>query len=280
MTRTNGIDVSKWQGKIDWKKVKESGIKFAIIRAGYGREISQKDECFDSNYEGCKAQEIPCGAYWYSYAMSVDEAKKEAQTCLEVIKGKQFEYPIYFDMEEQKQFALGKEACTDIVKAFLETVEAAGYWVGLYMSKSPLETYISEDVRKKYAVWVAHYGVQRTSYSGQFGMWQKSSEGKINGITGNVDLDEAYVDYPTEIKKAGLNGFKKSGSASKEEKKPANTKPAEPEYTNYIVKHGDSLWAIAQKYLGNGARYKEIMYANALTSDKIYPNQKLRIPKK
>lgn len=275
--KMNGIDVSKHQSVIDWKKVKADGVEFAILRAGYGRELSQKDVQFENNYKGCKANNIPCGVYWYSYAMSAEEAKKEAQTCLETIKGKQFEYPIYFDIEEKKQLELGKAACTEITKAFLETVEKAGYWVGIYSSKSHLETYIAEDVRKRYAVWVAHYEVKKTTYSGQFGMWQKSSTGKIDGIKGNVDLNECYVDYPAEIKKAGRNGFKKTVSKTETVAKP---KPVETKYTTYIVKRGDTLWDIAQKYLGSGKRYKEIMYASAITSEKIYPKQQLKIPKK
>lgn len=273
MTVNNGIDVSEHQGAIDWKKVKTDGVKFAILRAGYGRELSQKDKQFENNYKGCKANGVPCGCYWYSYAMSAEEAKKEAAVCLETIKGKQFEYPIYFDIEEKRQLDLGKTACTEIAKAFLETVEASGYWVGIYSSKSHLESYISEDVRKRYAVWVAHYGVKKTTYSGQFGMWQKSSTGKVDGINGNVDLNECYFDYPAEIGKKGLNGFKKTISKTE-------TVQPKPAYIEYIVKHGDTLWGIAQKYLGNGARYKEIMYASAITSETIYPKQKLMIPKK
>ena len=201
----NGIDVSKHQGVIDWTKVKTD---FAVLRAGYGREISQKDEQFEANYAGCKANGIPCGAYWYSYAMSADEARLEAKACLEILGGKSFEYPIYFDIEESKQLALGKTKCSEIAEAFLKAVESAGYWVGIYSSKSHLENYISEDIRSRYAVWVAHYGVEKTSYSGTFGMWQKSSSGTVTGISGNVDLDECYADYPAQIKAAGLNGFK------------------------------------------------------------------------
>ena len=92
----------------------------------------------------------------------------------------------------------------------METVENAGYFVGLYMSKSHLETYIAEEIRNRYAVWMAHYGVTKTTYSGQFGMWQKSATGSVFGISGNVDLDECYHDYPVLIQSAGLNGFEKS----------------------------------------------------------------------
>ena len=202
----NGIDVSEWQGDINWPAVKTG---FVIIRAGYGREISQKDKKFERNYSGAKSAGIPCGAYWYSYAMSEDEARKEAAVCLEVLKGKQFEYPIYFDVEEQKVFALGKEKVSAIITAFLTEFEKAGYFAGLYMSAYPLKNYVTETVRKRFAVWVANYDVSKPDYSGQYGMWQKSSKGSVSGISGNVDLDECYIDYPTRIKNAGDNGFPK-----------------------------------------------------------------------
>lgn len=282
-----GIDVSKWQGNIDWKAVKADGVQFAILRAGYGREASQKDETFEANYKGCKENGIPCGIYWYSYATTPEDAVKEAKTCLEVIKGKKFEYPIYFDLEEKRQLDLGKATCTAIAKAFLETVEKAGYWVGLYMSKSHLESHITEEVRNRYACWVAHYGVSKTTYKGQYGIWQKSSTGKVEGIDGNVDLNECYIDYPAEIKKAGRNGYGKTVVPAptpnkKEEKLVAKpvVKPAEPAYIDYTVKRGDTLWDIAAKYLGKGSRYREIMYASGITSETIYPRQKLKIPRK
>lgn len=235
----NGIDVSKWQGAINWSAAKNDGVKFAIIRAGYGKKANQKDPQFENNYAGCKSNGVPCGVYWYSYALSVEEAKAEAAACLEVIKGKTFEYPIYFDLEEKAQFKLGKAACTKIARAFLETVEAAGYWVGLYMSKSPLESYIDAETRKRFAVWVAHYGVSKTTYSGQFGMWQRSSTGKIDGIVGDVDLNECYIDYPKLIKNAGRNGFKKPLTDSAEKKKT---------YTEYTIKENDNLTKIAEKF--------------------------------
>lgn len=201
-----GIDVSAHQGKIDWKKV---NVDFAILRAGFGKVISQKDEHFEANYSGAKAAGIPVGAYWYSYAMTPDEARQEADVFLEVIKGKQFEYPVYFDIEEQKQLALGKEKVSAIIKAFLEKVEKAGYWVGLYMSASPLTDFVTDDIKNRYAVWVANVGVSKPSYSGAYGMWQYSWKGSVSGITGDVDMDYCYVDYPSQIKARGLNGFGK-----------------------------------------------------------------------
>lgn len=239
-----GIDVSAHQGKINWEAVKSDGVQFAIIRAGVGRYAKQKDAFFEANYAGCKANGIPCGVYWYSYALTPDEARKEADACLEVIKGKSFEYPIYFDIEEPKQLALGRVTCTEIAKAFLSKVEAAGYWVGIYSSKSHLEHYISEAVRKRYAVWVAHYTTaEKTSYNGDYGIWQYGIAGdkkhdtrgvkKVKGIAGACDLNYGYVEYPFLIAAKGLNGIKMK---EKDEKEPAE-KTFEP-YTVKVIASG------------------------------------------
>ena len=228
-----GIDISKHNGVVNWAQVKADGVQFAILRAGYGKEASQKDTQFEANYIGCKAQGIPCGAYWYSYATTPAEARQEAAVCLNIIKGKTFEYPIYFDIEEPSVLAKGKAACTAIAKVFLETVEKAGYFAGIYSSKAHLENCITEELRARYAVWVAHYGVDKTTYHGQYGIWQKSSTGKIYGISGNVDVNECYVDYPTAIKKKGLNGFK---AASAKPAKPAQAAPAKKWVKGQAVK--------------------------------------------
>lgn len=202
-----GIDVSVHNGAIDWRRVREGGVEFAIIRAGYGRVTSQKDTRFEENYAGARAQSIPVGAYWYSYATTEEDARREAEAFLEVIKGKKFEYPVYYDVEEKRQFDLGKEQVSKIVRAFLEVVEAAGYWVGIYSSSSVLKTYISEDIRERYAVWVAHWGVNKPSYSGQYGIWQNSDKGRVEGIAGNVDTDICTINYPELVMKASKNGY-------------------------------------------------------------------------
>lgn len=221
-----GIDVSYSQGNINWSHVKADGVKFALIRAGYGRESSQKDSQFENNYAGCKSNGIPCGAYWYSYAKSAEEAKQEAKVFLQVIKGKSFEYPVYIDLEEKSQFALGKKICSDIVQAFCDVMENAGYYAGLYCSTSYLDSHISDSIKNRYAIWVAQYN-DKCTYTGDYGIWQHSvaghpehdyvRAGKVYGVDGQCDLDYAYVDYPYIIKAAGLNGFSKSDIKSDSE---------------------------------------------------------------
>lgn len=216
-----GIDVSKHDGTIDWQKVKNSGeVDFAILRAGYGKLISQKDVQFERNYSECKKYSIPTGCYWYSYAKSVSEIQTEARVFLEAIKGKQFEYPVYLDFEEKSQFALGKAKCTEMAKAFLEILENAGYYAGIYSSKSHLENYFTEDILRNYTVWVAHYGVSKTSYKYPFDIWQYSSNGSVPGINHRCDMNYCYKeDFPETIKSSGLNGFAKTSDATESPKK-------------------------------------------------------------
>lgn len=200
-----GIDVSVHNGKIDWQKVRADGIDFAILRAGYGRLASQRDDRFEENYAGAKAAGILVGAYWYSYAMTPEEAELEADVFLSVIKGKQFEFPVYYDVEEKKQFDLGKEKVSAIMRAFLERVESAGYFTGLYGCASSLTKHTADDIKSRYTIWLAHW-VDQTNYSGAYGIWQHSEKGKVTGISGNVDLDIGYKNFPTIISAKGLNG--------------------------------------------------------------------------
>lgn len=257
-----GIDVSQYQTNVDWEKVKSSGVDFVIIRAGYGKYASQKDKMFESHYAGTKKAGLKVGAYWYSYATDVDSAKLEAKVCVSILKGKTFDFPIYFDMEEQKTFLKGVSTCSQIVQAFCSVLEGAGYFAGLYMSRSHLQNYVSEAIRKRYALWIAEYG-SRLRYSGTYGMWQNGSTGQVDGISGYVDTDISYVDYPSIIKNAGLNGF------GLEDESPA------PKADVYIVKKGDTLTAIAKKY---GTTVDAIVNANSINNKNlIYVGQKLMI---
>lgn len=262
-----GIDVSKWQGNINWNEVKKDGTEFAIIREGYGRKSpNQVDKKFKENYEGAKAAGISIGCYHYSYSDSADDAKREAEFCLENIRDMKLEYPVCFDIEDREMLKLSNRQRTDIVKAFCGEIEKAGYYAMFYCNLNWLNNYlIKDELLPKYDLWLAQWNVAVPAVS--CGIWQKTDKGYINGISGNIDIDIAYKNYPEIMKQKGLNGFSKSSTSSTSN------------YFTYTVKKGDSLWAIAQRYLGNGSKYTEIKALNGLSSDTIYPNQTLKIPK-
>ena len=224
-----GIDISRYQGVPDFGKLKNE-VDFVILQAGFGRYASQKDAQFERSYAECKKHGIPVGVYWYSYAKTAADALAEARACMEVIAGKTFEYPIYYDLEEGLG-ALGRNTVSAIAAAFCNALEQAGYFVGIYISRSPAQSYLTAEVCNKYALWLAEYG-SKLNWSGAVGMWQNSSTGRFSGIQGNVDTDICYEDYPKLIKSAGLNGFPKpKPEALKELDKPAEA----------WWKHGDKL---------------------------------------
>lgn len=195
-----GIDISEYQNVINWNNV---NVDFVILRAGYGKYITQKDKLFEQHYANAKAKNIPVGAYWYSYAMTEAEARQEAKICIEVLKGKKFEMPIYYDVEEQKQWELGKDKLSKIIYAFCDTLEKAGYFTGLYANPNFLSR-IDESITNRFTLWLAHWDI--ASPSRPCGLWQKGI-GKENGISGNVDLDECYIDFPNIIENSSLNGY-------------------------------------------------------------------------
>lgn len=262
-----GIDVSKWNGNINWEKVKNAGIDFAIIREGYGKkDPKQIDKQFKNNINGAKSVGIYTGVYHYSYADSVDDAINEAQFCLENVQGLKLEYPIVIDIEDKEQLKLNNRQRTDIVKAFCGEIEKHGYYAMFYCNANWLRNYLFKDeLLPKYDLWLAQWDVDVPYVS--CGIWQKSDKGCIDGISGNVDLNVAYKNYSEIMKSKGLNGFSKSNNSENRN------------YFNYTVKKGDTLWAIAQRYLGSGYKYKGIKDLNTLNSDMIYPGQTLKIPK-
>ena len=231
-----GIDVSYAQGVIDWEKVKASGlVDFAILRAGYGKETSQIDDQFNRNYTACKQLSIPVGVYWYSYATTAAEAEQEAKVCLQTIWGKQFEYPVAFDIEEARCLPQADALST----AFCTALENAGYYMAIYTFKSALESNFSAAVKNRYDIFLSHIGVQQTDYAGSYGLWQYSWTGCIPGISGDVDLDYAYKDYPAIIKTAGLNGFTKATQPTEPE--PTPEPDTEESTLQQILKHVASL---------------------------------------
>ena len=187
-----GIDVSEWQGTIDWRKVAKDGVQFAVIHAGYGRELSQKDKYFERNYAGARAAGIKVGAFWYSYADSVARAEQEARTCLKVLDGKHLDLPVFFDQEyEPGILKLSTKTRTDIVLKFLETIKAAGRPCGLYSSTDFITTKLQANWLTAYPLWIAEYG-SKLHYTGKVWAWQYTDKGRVAGIKGHVDMDHGY----------------------------------------------------------------------------------------
>lgn len=198
MSNIKGIDVSKWQGDIDWPKVKASGIKFAMIRASYGKK--SVDPKFHCNITEAQKAGIDVGAYHYCYAKNIDEAKIEARHFINTIKPYKLTYPAALDLEDASQAGLSKKLLTDIAITFMEIVKEAGYYPILYTSKNWLENKLDYNRLKGYDIWLAQWG-EKPTWKGDFGMWQYTSSGKVNGIKGDVGLDIAYKDYPSIIGK-------------------------------------------------------------------------------
>lgn len=205
----NAIDVSKWQGAINWATVKNAGVSHAMIRAGYGNITRQTDPQFKRNVAQCTALGVDWGVYWYSYATSPEQARQEARCCLQVIQGLKPTMPVAYDIEyEPGILALSNATRTAMVKAFLEEVEAAGYYGILYASTDFIQTKLNWQELAQYDVWAAQYGSRCTSPL-PFGIWQYSSSNPL-GIPGfgtSLDCNHVYKNYPAIIPSAGLNGF-------------------------------------------------------------------------
>ena len=191
-----GIDVSKWQGDIDFSKLKSAGVEFVIIRIGSSTGINGEnfiDSKFIQNIKNANSVGIPVGVYFYSYANSVDKAISDAKWIIENIKDYKVELPIAFDWENWGSFntyELSFFGLTNMAKRFMDTVKSAGYDAMLYSSKTYLENiWMSVD----YPVWLAHY-TKNTNYAGDYSYWQICSNGRVDGINGDVDIDIRYID--------------------------------------------------------------------------------------
>lgn len=191
-----GIDVSKWQGDIDFSKLKNAGVEFVIIRVGSSNGINGEnfvDSKFVQNIENANSVGIPVGVYFYSYANSVDRAVSDAKWIIDQIKDYKVELPIAFDWENWGSFnkyELSFFGLTNMAKKFMDTVKSSGYDAMLYSSKTYLENiWMSVD----YPVWLAHY-TKNTNYTGDYSYWQLCSNGRVDGINGDVDIDIRYID--------------------------------------------------------------------------------------
>lgn len=211
--KRKGIDVSKHQGTIDWKKVKNDGVEFAIIRIGYGGSAPVKDEKFEENYKNARANGLDVGVYIYSYADTLTDAKTEANAVINWLGGRDLELPVYFDIEDKKQSVLGNTLRTNIVKTFCDMIENAGYWAGIYANKSWLTSKLNMNELNAYTVWVAQWANTNT-YKGPYAMWQYTSDGSVNGISGRVDMNYQVSSLGGKI---GNSGGSTSSKKSNEE---------------------------------------------------------------
>ena len=198
MAKVTCVDVSEFQQSIDFNKMKNDGIKAVIIRAGYGREASQKDSMFESHYRNAKAVGLMIGAYWYSYADSVNDAEKEAKACLECIKSKSLDMPVYYDLEDYSMIKLGKTKLTAIAERFCETIKKSNYRAGVYANLNWFNNCLDYDeLKRKYSIWLAQYN-DKAEFDCD--IWQNSSSGRINGYNGRLDTNVIYNDDIFSVK--------------------------------------------------------------------------------
>lgn len=214
-----GIDISHWNGDIDFNKVKASGIEFVIIKAGGSDRGFYTDPKFKENYEKAKAAGLFVGAYYfvgkkfYGNLAGIADGKR----FVDILKGMQFEYPVYLDVETTD--ARYKELATDAAIAFCKTLENAGYYVGIYASDiSGFKEKLNHDRLIAYAHWVARYG-KNPDVCKEGVILQYSSKGAVDGIVGSVDLDKSSCDYSKYIIAGGFNGFKKTSTGKSQETK-------------------------------------------------------------
>lgn len=274
-----GLDISSYQSNINFDAIKNNDIKFLILRAGftgYGTGVSyNKDNSFESFYSNAKSRAIPVGAYWYScantYQKGVNEADYMYNNCL---KGKQFEYPIYIDVEDSHWQKNNKAGVNQAIKGFCETLENKGYYVGIYASDiSGFKEMMNINELTNYDKWVARYG-SKPQYVTSYGMWQSSSSGRISGYNGNLDVNESYKDYPSIIKGAGLNGYPK-GSSEPTTVEPQPTKKTNEEIAKEVI---EGKWGNGEdrknKLTQAGYNYNEVQsIVNKLVSNNTSNNQ-------
>ena len=213
-----GIDVSHWNGCIDFDKVKASGVEFVIIKAGGSDKGFYTDSRFRENYEKAKAAGLFVGAYYFAGKKfrGVEAGMADAQRFIDILKGLKFEYPVFIDIEAQENRY--KEEITDAAVAFCQEMEKAGYFVGIYASDiSGFKDKLHHDRIKDYAHWVARYG-KEPEICKEYGIWQYSSKGSVTGISGSVDMDISTVDYSKTIREKGFNGYPKKESKKRKSK--------------------------------------------------------------
>lgn len=194
-TSLHGIDVSHHQGAINWAKVKKAGIDFAIIRCGYGDDYEEQDDRYwEENIRGCEENGIPYGVYLYSYATSKKAVASEVAHTLRLLREVNAKptYPIYYDLEDKTVLACGRTEIIKMANQYCSAIEAAGYDAGIYSSTHWWNTYLNDASLEQYDKWVAHWAEQ-CGYQGYYTLWQYTSDGKVSGISGRVDMNYRTV---------------------------------------------------------------------------------------
>lgn len=209
-----GVDTSRYQKDFNFKQAVAEGVQFAIIKAGGGDDGLYKDSQFENSYRKCKEIKLPVGSYYFGAATTVDRAKEEADHFLSLLKGKQFDMPAYYDVEGD-MLKLDKGLLTDICLAFMERVEAAGYFTGIYGNPYSFNSRIDDNRISHFCHWVAYWATSKPKLNSgmEVGIWQFGGETnyiRSNKVAGVVcDQNYCFVDYPTAIKSLGLNGYSK-----------------------------------------------------------------------
>jgi GH25 family lysozyme M1 (1,4-beta-N-acetylmuramidase) len=202
------IDLSKWNGEVNFNKVRSSGIDGVIIRTGYGQYYpTQIDHRFEQYYRNAKNAGLHIGAYHYSYAKDVSEVLGEAQAMLKIMKNKSFDLPVYGDFEEQGK--LSPSLCSAMVRAFCDYLENNKAWAGIYSYDSFFKDKLPQHIGQRYTLWVARVENVKPKCvpEDEIGIWQNSWKGKIDGIKGDVDTDICYRNFPPLIKNSKRNKF-------------------------------------------------------------------------
>lgn len=303
-----GIDISQWNGNINWDVVKNQ-IDFVIIKLGNIGDNTKfwLDPYFTRNYAECQRLGIPTGVYVYSYTNGIDNIKEAGRQVAEYLKDKNLQLPVYIDMEDAEIAVEGKDKLTQLVIEFNTQIEASGKWAGVYANLNWFNNYLNKDVIKsKYTTWIAHYGVDQNKYNGEYDILQYTSSGRISGINGNVDMNIMYRDLikeisgnaPTPVKPKKSNeeiadeviaGKWGNGDDRKNrltaEGYDYNTiqnivnqilqpKP-QPKAEYYIIKSGDTLSGIANKF---GTTINQLCAWNGIKNPNlIYAGNKIRV---
>lgn len=264
-----GIDISCFQPNIDWNKVKNAGIGFAMLRSSYG--WFNKDSSFETHRRNCEANGIPYGMYHYSYARNLNEAKIEADNFIALAKTCNPTYPLCIDMEDADGYkaknGVSNETCVQICEYFCKRVEEAGYYAIIYANLDWLNNRINDSRLDRFDKWVAQWS-NACQYGKSYGMWQYTDKGYVDGI-GNIDCNYSYVDYPAII--AQMNGGKKPEPQPQPQPQPV---PQE-QTTTYTIQPGDTLSSIANKF---GTTYQHLAEINGISNPNlIYAGQTIKV---